>query len=210
MTEQEAREALGVSRETLEHLEVFAALLREESGRQNLVSAASLDHLWARHVLDSAQLLRLVPRGVARWLDLGSGAGFPGMVLAMLASGSFTLVEARRLRAEFLVQVAEAVGIQDKVQVLCSKAEAVEARPFDVITARAFAPLEKLLTLGSRFATPETIWILPKGRSAKTELEAARRSWQGDFRLENSVTDADARILVATDVHRRAKGKNGR
>jgi 16S rRNA (guanine527-N7)-methyltransferase len=207
VTEAEARAALDVSRETLERLDAFAALLREENERQNLVSRGSLDQLWGRHIADSAQLLRFAPDGAAGWLDLGTGAGFPGLIVAALHPARVTLVEARRLRADFLVRAAEVLGIAARVEIVCAKVEAMPARQYDVISARAFAPLERLLDLGARFSASRTVWILPKGRNAKTELEAARRSWQGDFRLEQSLTDADALILVAEGVRRKAKGK---
>lgn len=210
MTEEEARAALDVPRETLQRLELFAALLREENARQNLVSRGSLDQLWGRHIYDSAQLLRFAPSGAETWLDLGTGAGFPGLVVAALHPVRVTLVESRRLRADFLRRAADVLGVAGKVEILCAKVEAVPAAPFDAISARAFAPLDTLLTLGARFSTSETVWILPKGRNAQTELEAVRASWQGDFRLEPSLTDADARIIVGRGVHRRAKGKRSR
>jgi 16S rRNA (guanine527-N7)-methyltransferase len=194
----------------MERLDAFEGLLREENERQNLVSRASLDHVWARHMLDSVQLIEFAPPSADRWLDLGTGAGFPGLIIALLHPANVTLIEARRLRTDFLARAAEVLGLADKVEIVCAKAEAVPPRAFDVISARAFAPLEKLLTLGARFSTPETIWILPKGRNANTELEAARASWQGDFRLEESLTDADARIIVGRGVRRRAKGKRSR
>jgi 16S rRNA (guanine527-N7)-methyltransferase len=93
------------------------------------------------------------------------------------------------------------------VKILCSRLETVVASPFDVISARAFAPLPRLLALAERFSTPESVWILPKGRNAKSELDAARSSWQGDFRLEPSLTDAESRIVVATGVHRKTRGR---
>ncbi|MFL6862400.1 MAG: 16S rRNA (guanine(527)-N(7))-methyltransferase RsmG [Allosphingosinicella sp.] len=198
---------LDVPRETLPRFEAFAALLREENGRQNLVSRASLDDLWQRHILDSAQLLAFAPPGAPTWLDLGSGAGFPGLVLSVLHPARFTLIEGRRLRAEWLGRAAAMLGVADKTDVVCGKAEAVAPRPFDVISARAFAPLDRLLRIGSRFSTPGTVWILPKGRNAKSELDAARASWQGDFRIEPSLTDDDAGIIVATGVRPKAKGK---
>jgi 16S rRNA (guanine527-N7)-methyltransferase len=210
MSEEEAQAALDVSRETLERLQAFVQLLREENTRQNLVSRASLTEIWTRHILDSAQLVRFAPPGAQSWLDLGAGAGFPGLVAALLHPARVTMVEARRLRADFLMRAAELLGILGKVEIACGKVEATEARPFDVISARAFAPLEKLLSLGARFSTAETLWVLPKGRNAKTELEAARRSWQGDFRLESSLTDPDAGIIVGRRVQRKGKGKKGR
>jgi 16S rRNA (guanine527-N7)-methyltransferase len=98
--------------------------------------------------------------------------------------------------------------VAERVEVICARLETVPGRPFDVITARAFAPLPKLLALAERFSTPGTVWILPKGRNAKSELEAARSSWQGDFRLEPSLTDGEAQIVVATRVRRKTRGRS--
>ena len=204
MDEAEAQawlgDSLGVSRETMDRLAAFAVLLRSENERQNLVSAATLDHFWARHVMDSAQLLRFV-EGPGPWLDLGTGAGFPGLVVAALRQGPVTLVESRRLRIEFLQRAAAILEIEPEI--LHDPVERVPARPFAVISARAFAPLPRLLALAHRFSTEKTLWLLPKGRGAKSELEAVRDAWQGDFRLEPSLTDADAEIIVATGVRSR-------
>lgn len=210
MDEKEARAALDVPRETLERLDAFVNLLREENERQNLVSRSSLDRIWSRHILDSAQLVRFAPQQAGNWLDLGSGAGFPGLVVALLHCSNVTLVEARRLRADFLRRAAVLLGVEGRVELVCARAEAMPPRPFAVISARAFAPLGRLLALGERFSTGETRWILPKGRNAKSELEAARASWQGEFRLEPSLTDPDARIIVASQVRRRKKEKGSR
>jgi 16S rRNA (guanine527-N7)-methyltransferase len=195
-----------VPRETLARLEAFISLLTDENDRQNLVSRGTLDSSWNRHVLDSAQLLRFVPDPHASWLDLGTGAGFPGLVAGLLHHGSVVMVEERKKRAEFLARAAQVLGIQDKVEIHCTRIERFESRPFDVISARAFAPLEKLFDLSHSFSTAKTRWILPKGRNAASELEAARASWHGEFRLEQSLTDADANIIVAEGVSRKAKG----
>ncbi len=208
MTEAEARARLDVPRETIERLEAFETLLRQENERQNLVSKGSLDTLWQRHILDSAQLTRFAPEGARSWLDLGTGAGFPGLMIPLFHPAGAVLVESRKLRVEFLRNASSMLGIADRVEILCSRLETVSARSFDVISARAFAPLPKLLALAERFSTPETVWILPKGRNAKSELEAARCSWQGDFRLEPSLTDAEAQIVVATRVRRKPRGRN--
>jgi 16S rRNA (guanine527-N7)-methyltransferase len=210
MNEQEARAALDVPREALDRLETFTQLVKAENARQNLVSATSLDHIWSRHILDSAQLIRFAPARAASWLDLGSGAGFPGLVIAMLHRSKVTLVEARRLRADFLRQAAEILRLGERVEIVCARAETVPARPFAVISARAFAPLDRLLPLGARFSTEETRWVLPKGRKAESELDAVQSSWQGDFRLEPSVTDPDARIIIASKVRRKRKDKGAR
>ena len=204
MDEERARcwliDELGVSRETMERLTGFGALLREENERQNLVSNATLEHFWLRHVLDSAQLLRFAPANGA-WLDLGTGAGFPGLIVAALRAGPATLIESRRLRADFLRRAAAMLPADPEI--IHAPIERVTARPFAVISARAFAPLPRLLTLAHRFSTEKTLWLLPKGRNAKSELEAIRATWQGDFRLEPSLTDADAQIIVATGVRHR-------
>lgn len=189
-----------VSRETFERLERYVCLLREESERQNLVSAGTLDRVWERHILDSAQLLRYEPHDRSSWIDIGSGAGLPGVVIACLASGAVTLAEPRRLRAEFLHKVCESLDL--RATVICGKAERVGGI-FDVITARAVAPLGQLLKISAHLSTRKTVWALPKGRSAEGELAEALRSWQGSFHLEPSVTDSGSFIVVGTGVRAR-------
>jgi 16S rRNA (guanine527-N7)-methyltransferase len=209
MDEEAARAWLeatfDVSRETFARLEAFVALLAEENTRQNLVAAGTLPAAWSRHVADSAQLLLHAPADAKSWLDLGSGAGFPGLVVAILWSGEVTLLESRRLRTGFLERAATELGLGN-VRVLCGRAETVVAGPFDVISARAFAPLPLLFEIGTRFAGRGTRWILPKGRKARSELEATRSSWQGSIRVEPSLTDAEAGIVVAERVRRRGQG----
>jgi 16S rRNA (guanine527-N7)-methyltransferase len=189
-----------VSRETFERLEAYVALIREENDRQNLVSASTLERIWDRHIVDSAQLVRFQPRRGASWVDLGSGAGLPGIVIACLVDGPVTLVEPRRLRAEFLHKASESLDL--RVTIEPCRAERVSGA-FDVITARAVAPLSKLLEISHHLSTRITVWAPPKGRSAPAELADARRAWQGAFHVEQSVTDAEAFIVVGTGVERR-------
>jgi 16S rRNA (guanine527-N7)-methyltransferase len=207
MDEAAAREVVqrefDVPRETIERLDAFVALLAEENQRQNLVSRTSLEQIWQRHILDSAQLLRWAPAPAATWLDLGSGAGFPGLIVAALHDGPVTLVEERRLRVDFLRRAAETLRIEARVVILPSKVERVEPRGFDVISARAFAPLPRLFELATCFSTTKTLWILPKGRNARSELDEAESSWQGVFRLEPSLTDPEASIILAQGVRRK-------
>jgi 16S rRNA (guanine527-N7)-methyltransferase len=191
-----------VSRETFGKLEEYMVLLREENARQNLVSAATLEHAWGRHILDSAQLVRYEPRPGASWVDIGSGAGLPGIVIAILVDGPVTLVEPRRLRAEFLHKVCDA--LQLSATVIAAKAERVEGK-FDVITARAVAPLPQLLKISAHLSTRKSVWTLPKGRSGKAELAEASRNWHFDAREEPSCTDPDSTILVLSRVG--AKGR---
>ena len=199
--------SFDVPRETMERLDAFAALLAEENGRQNLVSRMSLAEIWSRHIADSAQLLRFPTDPRATWVDLGSGAGFPGLVAAALRSGPVTLVEERKLRVDFLQRAAALLGVN--VEIIAGKVERLKGRAFDVISARAFAPLDRLLALGTGLSTTKTLWLLPKGRNAETELAGLDPSWQGDFRLEASVTDPAAQIIVAERVRRAAKGRRG-
>jgi 16S rRNA (guanine527-N7)-methyltransferase len=186
-----------VSRETFEKLEAYVALLKEENQRQNLVSATTLDNVWDRHVLDSAQLVRFEPHPQASWIDIGSGAGLPGIVIACLVNGPVTMVEPRRLRAEFLHKVTESLHL--RAEILYRKAERVGGR-YDVITARAVANLSDLLRLSAHLSTRNTVWTLPKGRNGPAELAEARDAWQGTFHVERSVTDADSWIVVGTGV----------
>jgi 16S rRNA (guanine527-N7)-methyltransferase len=188
-----------VSRETFERLETYAFLLREESSRQNLIASSTLDGLWRRHILDSAQLVRFGGPGGA-WADIGSGAGLPGIVVACIVDSTVTLIEPRRLRAEFLHKVIGQLRINARVEQ--KKAEAV-AESFDVITARAVAPLSRLLEISAHLSTTNTRWILPKGRSPEDELAQARAAWHGVFHVERSVTDDESFIIVATDVRAR-------
>jgi 16S rRNA (guanine527-N7)-methyltransferase len=189
-----------VSRETFEKLEAYAALLREENQRQNLVSASTIQHLWERHIIDSAQLVQFEPHKGASWVDVGSGAGLPGIVIACLVDGPVTLLEPRRLRADFLHKVAE--SLQLRASIFCAKAERVHGT-FDVITSRAVATLTNFLKISAHLSTRKTVWALPRGRSAERELVEARRTWQGAFHVERSVTDADSHIVVATGVRAR-------
>lgn len=188
-----------VSRETLSLLERYVDLLKAASSTQNLISASTLDGIWERHILDSAQLVRFEPRAGASWVDIGSGAGLPGIVIAALVAGPVTLVEPRRLRAEFLEMAVDALGLANRVAVRASNIERIQG-PFDVITARAVAPLDRFIGKAFHLARSGTIWALPKGRNAKSELAEAQRSWQCDVRNEPSCTDPQAQILVLTKV----------
>lgn len=180
----------------LARLERFAALLAEENGRQNLVSSTSLDSAWQRHFADSLQLLDHVPRETGPWLDLGSGAGFPGLAIALARpENAIILVESRKRRVEWLTHVASELGLEN-CRILGARLESVETSPVAVITARAFAPLGKLLNLSARFSTQATIWLLPKGRSAAQELAEQPKAIQQMFHVEHSQTDSQGGILV--------------
>lgn len=202
-TNEQARawftDVLNVSRGTIEKLEQFEALLLVEMDQQNLIAASTVDHMWARHFVDSAQLmLHLEGAEKGPWIDLGSGAGLPGMVIAILdPERPVHLVESRALRCDFLERAARDIGL-DNVTVHHSRLELVPSLAASIISARAFAPLDKLLRVAHRFSTEKTRWLLPKGKNAVNELESASKAWQGLFHVEHSLTDAESRILVGT------------
>jgi len=186
-----------VSRETIERLEHFQRLLIAENASQNLVGRSTVNSLWQRHILDSAQLARLGPEA-GSWADVGSGAGLPGIVIACLIDGPVTLIEPRRLRADFLTRAVAELGLAN-VEIRSAKAEYV-TDTFDVVTARAVAPLDRLFTIAGHLSHRETQWILPKGKSAKSELAEARLSWHCEAREVASLTDSEATILIVTNV----------
>ena len=193
-----------VPRETVGKLEQYAVLIREENERQNLVSRSTLEALWHRHIIDSAQLVRFEPRRGASWLDIGSGAGLPGVVIACLVDGPVTLVEPRRLRADFLENCVAALGLAGRVAVHQAKVERISGR-FDSITARAVASADRILALSAHLAHSGTKWVLPKGKTAQSELAEVQRNWQCSARVEASLTDPESAILLLEQV--RAKGK---
>jgi 16S rRNA (guanine527-N7)-methyltransferase len=209
VTEEEAKFWLAqspyVSRETYARLDELRRLVLEESKAQNLVSEASVPHFWARHIVDSAQLLRFAENApTGDWLDLGTGAGFPGMVIGLLSERPIIFVESRRKRFEFLHSLVDHFGLSH-VRVHGGRLETLATCQAAVISARAFAPLTRLLPLAQRFAAPDTLWILPKGRGAKAELALIADTWHGRFDFCPSLTDDDAAILVATLVSRASK-----
>ena len=189
---------LGTEDTAMARLSLLAAMLAEENQRQNLVAKASLDQVWQSHIVDSAQLLHVSREtlGQGSLLDLGTGAGFPGLVIAALQPWrKVTLVDSRRLRTEWLMRAARALGL-DNVEVVLSRVEDLPSRSHAVISARAFAPLERLLLQSARFSTPQTLWLLPKGAKARHELQELGEGWRHTFHVEQSLTDSAAGVLV--------------
>ncbi len=205
MTEDEAREWIrarfDVSRETL--LAEFADAVRAEMPHQNLVSASSAEALWARHIVDSAQLVGLAgDAGKDRWIDIGTGAGFPGLVVAILTDWPMVLIEPRRKRAAFLDGVVTSLGLVHRVEVVCARAEQYQGTGA-VISARAVGPLSAVLAAAVHLSTTKTRWILPKGPRAAEEVALARQAWHGTFHVEQSITDPESLIITAKGVARR-------
>ncbi len=194
-----------VSRETLERLEAYGALIRKWNPRINLVSQATLDALWCRHFADSAQLFRLAPDTAAHWADLGSGGGFPGLVIAVLAAEArprlrITLVESDQRKAAFLATAGRLLDVQVDV-----RAERIETLPplgADVLSARALAPLDTLLGHAERHLAPGGVALFPKGATAAAEVARALEHWRFSIQKEPSKTDAEGVIMIIGGISR--------
>lgn len=180
MTEDQIVAAFGVSRETAGRLAAFVALLERWNRSINLVSPASLAEVWVRHVADSLQLLDLAPPGAESWIDLGSGGGFPSLPVAIVAAETrpglrLTLVESDARKAAFLAAAGRELGLAIAVEP--RRIESMLARPYDVVSARALAPLPRLLELAQPFAGPATVFLFLKGARLDSELTAAEAAW---------------------------------
>lgn len=210
MTEDEARAWIAaqfdVPRETWALLERYIALLFDEMTRQNLIAESTRDHVWSRHIVDSAQLL-IHAKGASTngdWIDLGSGAGLPGVVVAILSGWRVLMVESRRKRIDFLSQIVDTLDLN--ASVFGGRVEMLrDVAPGAVISARAFAPLPRLFSTSAHLSTGETLWLLPKGKNWQNELETAQQTWQGAFHVERSITDPDSAIIVARSVKKRGR-----
>jgi 16S rRNA (guanine527-N7)-methyltransferase len=198
--------ATGVSRETMARLETYAALLLTWSARINLVGRATLDDLWRRHFLDSAQLLPLIPMGCESLADLGSGAGFPGLVLAILGVQGVELIEADSRKVAFLREAVRATGAS--VVIRGRRIEAVTPHAVDVLTARGCAPLSRLLPLGERFIGPQTTCLFLKGARTEEELTEAAKAWTMTAVRHPSRTDPGGSVLLLQQVAPRERRRN--
>jgi 16S rRNA (guanine527-N7)-methyltransferase len=200
------RRHTDVSRETLERLEAYAAQLVKWQRSINLISAATLPDLWQRHFLDSAQLAPwiLAAHPAPDCADLGTGAGFPGMVLAIMGVGRWTLVDSDRRKLAFLQEAARVTGVS--VKLLPSRLESVEGVSVDIVTARALAPLDKLLGYAAPLLRPGGRAFFLKGRDAEAELAVTRGAWSFSARGIPSLTDPDAKIVEIQDIARAVPG----
>lgn len=186
-----------VSRETMARLETFAALLTKWNERINLVSPRDMVHLWPRHIEDSLQLVPLVPRG-ARVIDLGSGGGFPGMMVGIAADAEMVFVESDQRKSAFLREAARACGV--RAQVLAQRIEVARPAPAAVLTARALAPLPVLLGWAAPMLAPGGFALFLKGKTAADELTEARTRWQMTHETYPSRTDPSGVILKVSDI----------
>ncbi|WP_174286931.1 16S rRNA (guanine(527)-N(7))-methyltransferase RsmG [Sphingomonas bacterium] len=202
MTEDEARAILrtrfGPAVEA--RLEAFAAMVVAENAAQNLIAPSTIARIWGRHILDSLQLVALAPRG--RWLDIGTGGGFPGLAVAIATDLPMTLVEPRKRRAQFLSDCVDRLQLGHRVTVVGTRVANVDATA-DVISARAVGSVDTLLGWAYRCATPTTRWLLPRGKMDYPVLQAAEGKWQFMFHVEQSLTDPESRILILDGVRPR-------
>ncbi len=213
MTPEEFLQALqaldpDVSRETIGRLEAYAALLRKWQKAINLVSNATLDDLWRRHFLDSAQLLPLLaPANVGDGgiTDLGSGAGFPGLVLAILSDRPVHLIESDQRKAAFLGEAARATGCADRVKIHAGRIEGTKPWTARTVTARALAELDQLLAWAAPFVGEDTVLLFPKGARADEELTAAERVWKMVTERRRSITDSTGLILRLSHLEKRVQ-----
>lgn len=198
-------EALDVSRETVHRLDTLVEHLLKWNRAINLVARSTLDELWTRHILDSAQIFDLAPASARHWADIGSGGGFPGLVVAIIAAEKapslrVTLVEADRRKSEFLRSAGRECGIS--VEVIAERVEAVPPLGADVLSARALAPLPVLLGHAERHLAPGGIALFPKGAGHEAEIAAALERWRFSVQKFPSRTDRDSVVLRIGDIAR--------
>ncbi len=188
----------NVSRETIRRLEEYENLLLKWNPAINLVSKSTISEIWSRHILDSAQLWVLSDKTQGIWLDLGSGAGFPGLVIAIIASElapnlSVQLVESDIRKSAFLANTAQVLGIQAQIQT--QRTEGLKPQKADIISARALAALPKLLEFAENHANRDTLCLFPKGKNHISELTEARKYWKFEVQKSPSITDSGGVIL---------------
>lgn len=187
----------------MDKLHIYEALLKDWQQRMNLVGPATLDHVWSRHFADSAQLAHIVGPG-RKWLDIGAGGGFPGLVLAAMDWGQFFLVDSVAKKCRFLEAAVEAMGLNN-VTVICDRVERLRTLGVDVATARAAAPLADLFDWSLRHVRPGGQYVFPKGRNYAAELKTAESRFSFDYDLVESQTEPGAHIIVARNLGRRRK-----
>ena len=196
-------EKIGVSRETCENMRLYYNLLFQWNKKINLVSRKSIDSSWTRHFLDSAQLWFSLPKGVNTWLDFGSGAGFPGLVISTIAKElkpdlRVILVEKNRKKGHFLEAVVEKLSLN--ATVICSRIEEIEPQKVDVISARAVGRLKSLIEVAYTHRNDKTIGFFPKGKKYRAELEESLQYWIFEVRQVTNLFDKDSPILEIRNI----------
>ena len=203
---EEMRHAgVDVSRETRDRLETLVHLLIRWQKVINLVGKATLEEIWVRHILDSAQLAILVPRTTKKLTDMGSGAGFPGLVIAAFRPElEVTMIESDARKAAYLGEAARRMELAVPPKVVVGRIEAVPPTQAEIVTARALAPLTKLLEYAERHRADNAICLFHKGKDWQAELAMARKDWDIQGQPFTSVTEIDAVIYRITDYKRHA------
>jgi 16S rRNA (guanine527-N7)-methyltransferase len=196
---------INVSRETLQRLETYAGLLVKWQAKINLVGPATLPDLWRRHFLDSAQLLPLLSAATGTLADLGSGAGFPGLVLAIMTDWRVHLLDSDQRKCAFLRQVALDCGALDRVTIHARRIEQVTGLLADVVTARACAPLGELLDLAEPFIGEKGTGLFLKGAQAEEELTQAQRRWTMRLDRRDSISDPAGKLLIVSQLKRKSQ-----
>ncbi|WP_417245353.1 16S rRNA (guanine(527)-N(7))-methyltransferase RsmG [Celeribacter sp.] len=196
---------LNVSRETLDRLETYRLLLKKWNPAINLVAKSTIDMAWERHFIDSAQVFRYAPQGISKWCDLGSGGGFPGLVCATLAKEKspdtvFTMVESDQRKATYLRTVVRELDLN--ANVISNRIENIEPLQADIVTARALAPLPKLLDYAERHLVKTGRGIFLKGTSFRDELSKSLETWRFNHEEYASLTDSESVILLIGDIER--------
>lgn len=191
-------EIFDVSRETMGRLEAYAALLVKWNPKINLVAKSTIPDVWHRHMADSAQLWATAPKGAKTWMDIGSGAGFPGLVIGAIAAEKapdlkVTLVESDRRKSIFLKSAAREMGIA--VEVITKRIELLEPQSADILSARALSSLTQLLEFAEKHRKPDGVCLFPKGARVDSELTEASSCWHMAYETFPSMTDPDAVIL---------------
>lgn len=187
-----------VSHETLAKLDRYAELLAEWSRKFNLVAKSTLPDIWTRHFLDSAQLLKFIPAKAGNIADLGSGAGFPGLVLAIMGAPQVDLIESTGKKADFLRIVADELKLNASVHQ--SRIEDIRGFRADVITARAVAPLKELIVLANPLMKKDSLCLFLKGRNADAELTESAKYWRFACEKHTSISDPSGSVLILTDL----------
>ncbi len=208
---EDFRKAFHVSRETIEKLKTYESELKRWQKAVNLVAPRTLNEIWHRHFADSAQLTAIVPATTCNIVDVGSGGGFPGLVLAIMLRESrdamVTLVESDTRKAAFLRETARRIEIP--VEIMSTRIESDASvktlNRVDAVTARAFAPLDRLFSLVLPVFSRSTTGVFLKGRDADREIALAKRSWAFDCQMHDSITDPEARIVVVRNLARKAE-----
>ena len=191
-------EQANVSRETFQKLETYASLLSEWQSKLNLISKNSLEHIWQRHFLDSAQIYSMLPKKAVSSLDAGTGAGFPGLVLSIMGIRNVELVEQNKKKCAFLHEVIRKTGAEAKVH--SCKIASLPVKEYDVVLARALMSLDGLLYTLSPFFGRDTLGVFPKGLKVNQELTAASKNWKMNFAIKQSITSPDGKIVLVKDL----------